>query len=187
MATISGVARDSSVQFNIYLRKADEYAEKLLRGTPNGLTLANLTCGLFSLIMAMNGHYRFSALFIIFAGLFDYFDGRLARMLHVSSDIGAQLDSLADIVSFGVAPAILAHSIKPWSFFMIIAFISFPLAGAWRLARFNVHPTHDYFIGLPIPVAGIIVALLAIFSFVSPLIMIGLALLMISPLQVPKL
>ncbi|CAF5042735.1 unnamed protein product, partial [Rotaria magnacalcarata] len=133
MATRNEVARDPSVQFNIYLRKADEYAEKLLRGTPNGLTLANLTCGLFSLIMAMNGHYRFSALLIIFAGLFDYFDGRLARMLHVSSDIGAQLDSLADIVSFGVAPAILAHSIKPC------------LAGAWRLARFNVQPTHDYF------------------------------------------
>lgn len=61
------------------------------------------------------------------------------------------------------------------------------LAGAWRLAQFNVHPTHEYFVGLPIPAAGIVVALLAIFSFVSPLIMIGLALLMISPIQVPKI
>ncbi|CAF2850666.1 unnamed protein product [Rotaria sp. Silwood2] len=187
MSSANEVAQEKNTPINIYLKQADEYAQKLLRGTPNGLTLANLTCGLFSLIMAMNGLYRFASLFIILAAVCDYFDGRVARMFRVTSDIGAQLDSLADVVSFGVAPTILAHSIKPWSFFMIIAFISFPLAGAWRLARFNVHPTHEYFIGLPIPAAGIVVALLALFSFVSPLIMIGLALLMISPLQMPKL
>jgi CDP-diacylglycerol--serine O-phosphatidyltransferase len=61
------------------------------------------------------------------------------------------------------------------------------LASAWHLARFNVRPTNEYFIGLPIQAASIVVALLALFSFVSPLIMIGLALLMISPLQIPKL
>ncbi|CAF1579362.1 unnamed protein product [Rotaria sp. Silwood1] len=187
MSNTNDVRQETNTAINIYLKKADEYAQKVIRGTPNALTLANLTCGLFSLIMAMNGLYRFGSLFIILASACDYFDGRVARMLRVSSAIGAQLDSLADVVSFGVAPAILAHSIKNWSFLMIIAFISFPLAGAWRLARFNVHPTHDYFIGLPIPAAGIVVALLALFSFVSPLIMIGLALLMISPLQIPKL
>ena len=64
---------------------------------------------------------------------------------------------------------------------------AFRLAGAWRLARFNVHPTHDHFVGLPIPAAGLVVATLAFFSFVSPLIMIALSLLMISSLSIPKL
>ncbi|CAF3570372.1 unnamed protein product [Rotaria sordida] len=187
MSRTNEVIQETNTAVNIYLKKGDQFAQKLIRGTPNGLTLANLTCGLFSLIMSMNGLHRFASLFILLAAVCDYFDGRVARMLRVSSSIGAQLDSLADVVSFGVAPAILAHSIQHWSFLMVIAFISFPLTGAWRLARFNVNPTHDYFIGLPIPAAGIVVALLALFSFVSPLIMIGLALLMISPLQIPKL
>jgi CDP-diacylglycerol--serine O-phosphatidyltransferase len=111
---------------NIYLKLVDDYSQKAIRGTPNALTLANLTCGLFSLVMAINGLHRFGALFIFLAAVCDYFDGRVARMLRVTSEIGGQLDSLADVVSFGVAPAILAHSIKSWSFLMIIAFISFP-------------------------------------------------------------
>jgi CDP-diacylglycerol--serine O-phosphatidyltransferase len=109
-----------------YIKLADDYASKLRRGAPNALTLGNLTCGLFSLIMAINGLHRFSALFIFLAAACDYFDGRVARMLGVTTAIGAQLDSLADLVSFGVAPAILAHSIKDWSFLMFIAFVSFP-------------------------------------------------------------
>ncbi|CAF0821219.1 unnamed protein product [Adineta steineri] len=186
MSMRNEISSETNTPVNIYLKLADDYLQKIIRGTPNALTLANLTCGLFSLIMSMNGLYRFSSLFIMLAAVCDFFDGRLARRLRITSDIGAQLDSLADVVSFGVAPTILAHSIKYWSFLMVIAFISFPLAGAWRLARFNAHPTHEYFIGLPITAAGICVALLALFSFVSPLIMIILALLMISPLQIPK-
>ncbi|CAF0823528.1 unnamed protein product, partial [Didymodactylos carnosus] len=112
---------------NIYLAKADEWLHKLIRGTPNGLTLSNLTCGLFSLIMSMNGFHRFGSLFILLAGVCDVFDGRLARYLKIEGPMGAQLDSLADIVSFGVAPAILAHSISQWSFLMIIAFVAYPL------------------------------------------------------------
>ena len=111
---------------NNYLKLFDDYAQKAIRGTPYALTLANLTCGLFSLVMAINGLHRFGALFIFLAAACDFFDGRVARMLRLTSEIGAQLDSLAELVSFGVAPAILAHSIKTWSFLMIIAFISFP-------------------------------------------------------------
>jgi CDP-diacylglycerol--serine O-phosphatidyltransferase len=122
----SRITQEPDTPVNIYLKLADEYAQKIIRGTPNGLTLANLTCGLFSLIMAMNGLYRFSALFILLAAVCDFFDGRVARLLRATSNIGAQLESLADLISFGVAPAILAHSIKHWSFLMVIAFISFP-------------------------------------------------------------
>ena len=120
------ITQESNVPVNIYLKLADEYAQKIIRNTPNGLTLGNLTCGLFSLIMSMNGLYRCSALLIVLAAACDFFDGRVARFLRATSHIGAQLDSLADLVSFGVAPAILAHSIKHWSFLMVIAFISFP-------------------------------------------------------------
>ncbi len=109
-----------------YIKLGDNYAHKLLRGAPNALTLANLACGLFSLIMAINGLHRVAALFIFAAAACDFFDGRVARMFGITSDIGAQLDSLADVVSFGVAPAILAHSIRNWSFLMFIAFVSFP-------------------------------------------------------------
>jgi phosphatidylserine synthase len=126
MASRNEVTRETNTPVNNYLEIADKYAQKIIRNTPNGLTLANLICGLSSLIMAMNGLYRFSSLFIILAAACDFFNGRVARMLRITSDISAQLNSLADVVSFGVAPAILAHSIKHWSFFMIIAFISFP-------------------------------------------------------------
>ena len=74
----------------------------------------------------MNGLHRFGSLCIFAAAVCDFLDGRVARMLGVTSEIGAQLDSLADVVSFGVAPAILAHSIKNWSLTMIIAFVTFP-------------------------------------------------------------
>ena len=120
------VHEESPAGVNVYLKLADQYAQKMIRGTPNALTLGNLACGLFSLIMSMNGLHRLSALLIVCAALFDFFDGRVARMLRVSSPIGAQLDSLADVVSFGVAPAILAHSITTWSFLMVVGFVSFP-------------------------------------------------------------
>jgi len=126
MSSTHEVENKSTTSVNIYLKLADDYAHKLLRGTPNALTLGNLTCGLFSLILAINGLHRFSALFIFLAAACDFFDGRVARMLGYTSDIGAQLDSLADVVSFGVAPAILAHTIRNWSFIMVIAFLSFP-------------------------------------------------------------
>ena len=127
MATpAEAVQREPATTLDGYLKIADTYVRKLRRGAPNALTLGNLTCGLFSLIMAINGLHRFSALFIFIAAVCDYLDGRVARMLGVTTEIGAQLDSLADVVSFGVAPAILAHSIREWSFLMFVAFVSFP-------------------------------------------------------------
>jgi len=121
-----GIERKTTTPMNEYMKLVDDYASKLCCGTPNALTLANLACGLFSLITAINGFHRFAALFIFLAAVCDFFDGRVARRLGITSNIGAQLDSLADVVSFGVAPAILAHSMRNWSFLMFIAFISFP-------------------------------------------------------------
>jgi CDP-diacylglycerol--serine O-phosphatidyltransferase len=157
------------------------------RSIPNSFTLGNLVCGIFSLTFSMNGYYRMAALLILLAALCDVFDGKLARMLRVDSPMGVELDSLADIVSFGVAPAILVHTMHIPSPFLTIAFISFPIAGAWRLGRFNIKPTVGYYMGVPITLAGLIIAVLALFSFASPLLMLILAILMVSPVRIPKL
>ncbi|WCK56735.1 CDP-diacylglycerol--serine O-phosphatidyltransferase [Aneurinibacillus sp. Ricciae_BoGa-3] len=159
----------------------------LLRSIPNAFTLGNLVCGIFSITFAMNGFYKIAAALIMLAAVCDVFDGKLARMLKVDSPMGVELDSLADIVSFGVAPAILSHSMLHHSPLLTIAFIAFPIAGAWRLGRFNVSPTKGYYTGVPITLAGLITAVLAFFSFASPWLMIILAILMVSPLRIPKL
>lgn len=157
------------------------------RSIPNSFTLGNLVCGIFSLTFAMNGFYKMAAFLILLAALCDVFDGKLARMLRVDSPMGVELDSLADIVSFGVAPAILAHTMNEPSFLLTLAFIAFPIAGAWRLGRFNIKPTVGYYMGIPITLAGLIMAVLALLSFSSPLLMLVLAILMVSPIRIPKL
>ncbi|ERI09777.1 putative CDP-diacylglycerol-serine O-phosphatidyltransferase [Aneurinibacillus aneurinilyticus ATCC 12856] len=135
----------------------------------------------------MNGYYKMAAFLILLAALCDVFDGKLARMLHVDSPMGVELDSLADIVSFGVAPAILVHTMHTPSPLLTLAFIAFPIAGAWRLGRFNIKPTVGYYMGVPITLAGLTLAVLALFSFSSPLLMLLLAILMVSPIRIPKL
>jgi CDP-diacylglycerol--serine O-phosphatidyltransferase len=163
------------------------------RSIPNSFTLSNLVCGIFSISFAMNEYYSMSALLIFLAALLDMLDGKLARMLKVDdNEMGIELDSLADIVSFGVAPAILVYSMLTdhshhAPILLNLAFISFPIAGAWRLGRFNVAPTRGYYLGVPITLAGLIVAALALFEIAHPLIMIVLALLMVSKIRIPKI
>jgi CDP-diacylglycerol--serine O-phosphatidyltransferase len=139
---------------------------------PNVLTLGNLACGFVSLIFSSADspeRYTAAAVLILFAGLLDGLDGQVARRLGVDSPIGKELDSLADCVAFGVAPGFLAYKAylagftlllagKPVDLGLLMAII-FPVCAAYRLARFNVHPSPHSFIGLPSPVAGIIVAL----------------------------
>ena len=105
------------------LKKVDEHVEKVVRCRPNTLRLVNLIFGLFSLILSMNGFYRCSSLAIISASLCHLLDNRI---VDVSPDAVEQVKSLVNLVSFGIAPSILSHSIKHCSFFMIVAFISFP-------------------------------------------------------------
>ncbi len=157
------------------------------RSIPNAFTLGNLVCGIFSITFAMNEFFTTAAILILLAAACDVFDGKIARMLKVDSPMGVELDSLADIVSFGVAPAILVHSMHHPSVFLTLAFVSFPIAGAWRLGRFNIKPTVGYYMGVPITLAGLLVAVLALFSFSSPVFLLILAILMVSPIRIPKL
>ncbi|MFP7299406.1 CDP-diacylglycerol--serine O-phosphatidyltransferase [Neobacillus niacini] len=159
----------------------------LVKAVPNLFTIGNLLSGVFSITFNMNGYVQMAALFIFLSALFDFFDGRLARRLKVNSEFGVELDSLADIVSLGVAPALLFYSLEPTSLLTTIAFMLFPTMGALRLAKFNVKPTRGYFMGLPITAAGLLMALMGIFLYSNAFITILLSLLMVSPIRIMKL
>lgn len=134
---------------------------------PNIFTLGNLACGVLSLMMTFQGEYRNACFFILLAGLMDRYDGRVARYLNVSSELGKELDSLADLVSFGVAPSILVFNIFNFSELGLIGYLLvliFPLSGAYRLARYNVTSFDGIFTGIPITAAGMFMALYSLLT-----------------------
>jgi CDP-diacylglycerol--serine O-phosphatidyltransferase len=160
-----------------------------MKHLPNILTLANLFCGCIAIAFILNSQPYVSsfngeeywvvgteqaywgAYFIMFAALFDVLDGLAARSLNIFSPIGKDLDSLADVVSFGVAPSMILFKMHVNMLAMCPAFIM-ACAGAVRLARFNVNtnPRKGYFSGLPIPAAGIVIASLPLINWYTPAI-----------------
>jgi CDP-diacylglycerol--serine O-phosphatidyltransferase len=135
---------------------------------PNFFTLLGLCAGLTAIRMSIEGRYEFALAAIVFAALLDGIDGRIARLLKASSRFGAELDSLADFVNFGVAPAfmIFTWGLGDLKSFGWICVLVFSLASALRLARFNVAIDEDrpkwqsnYFMGMPTPAAAIVVLL----------------------------
>jgi CDP-diacylglycerol--serine O-phosphatidyltransferase len=174
-------------------RESDRPRGKMRKGIyilPSLFTTANIAAGFYAILQTVHGsptdawHMDFAAKAIGFAVLFDGLDGRIARMTNTASDFGRELDSLADVITFGVAPALLAWM---WGFHLLptafisadlhlkiiqlgsIACFAFLIAGASRLARFNIaknpqpsnpgRPGKKYFVGMPIPAgAGVIAA-----------------------------
>jgi len=167
----------------------------ITKSLPSLFTLGNLMLGMFGIMMAFDGKVSMAAIMVIIAMLLDGLDGRVARALGVESEFGKELDSLSDVVSFGVAPAIIMYltslqglnSALAWSVTAI-----FPVFGALRLARFNVRPgIPGYFIGLPIPAAGGVLATLALFhnDVSAPFMIIAtllLSYLMVSTVKYPN-
>ena len=165
-------------------RDSDRPRGKMRKGMyilPSLFTTANIAAGFYAILQTVTAsagdfkHFDYSAEAIGFAVLFDGLDGRIARMTHTDSEFGRELDSLADVITFGVAPALLAWM---WGFRLLpvtidpemhtkivqlgtIACFGFLMAGASRLARFNIttnpqpsnpgRPGKKYFVGLPIP------------------------------------
>ena len=135
---------------------------------PSLFTVANLFCGYFAIIATMNGRYSEAAIAIATAILLDSMDGSIARLTNTTSEFGLQLDSLSDIISFGLAPSIL---VLKWGFLpnidtrlAIAAAFAFTICGAMRLARFNVQSGNlKHFVGLPIPAAGGMIASIVYF------------------------
>ena len=153
---------------------------KIKQYIPNTLTTLNLISGLISLTLTFQGKYWQASLFIFIAAVFDYLDGNAARILKAYSELGKQLDSLADMVSFGVAPGIMIFEmlwvhcsgscnalermhITPYLAMLI------PVCSALRLAKFNIDLRQEVnFIGMPTPAIGIFFASVPLVLFVQP-------------------
>ncbi|HAN55881.1 MAG TPA: CDP-diacylglycerol--serine O-phosphatidyltransferase [Betaproteobacteria bacterium] len=130
---------------------------------PNLFTTGALFAGFYAIVQAMNGRYELAAVAIFIAMVLDGLDGRVARMTHTQSAFGAEYDSLSDMVSFGVAPALVAYvwALKGMGKLGWIAAFVYCVGAALRLARFNTqHDTADrrYFQGLPSPAAAALIA-----------------------------
>jgi CDP-diacylglycerol--serine O-phosphatidyltransferase len=163
---------------------------------PNMLTIGNLFLGIIAIILAFQGpdYVDYAAITVIVGMLLDGLDGRVARMLKAQSEFGKELDSLSDVITFGVAPAFIMYvvSLQDLHTLGIIMTGLFPICGALRLARFNVSSgVPGYFIGLPITAAGGVLATLALYSevfhpYVLLLSMLFLAFLMVSNIKYPN-
>lgn len=165
-------------------------------------TSMNLVCGLLSMVMAAHDQPYHAIWLIVMAMVFDSVDGNLAKMFNTVSEFGRELDSLADMVSFGTAPAFLFAElfIQPeFSFIAFLAPATYTVCAAIRLARFNLRPPmKGYFQGLPSPSAALGVVMFALaglhngwfgyplFSGISLLFMGSLAVLMVSYIPYPK-
>jgi CDP-diacylglycerol--serine O-phosphatidyltransferase len=146
--------------------------------------------------MTFQGNFKWASLFILIAGLIDRYDGKVARYLNVSSDLGKELDSLADLVSFGVAPSILIFSLYNFMNLGAIGYmivLIFPISGAYRLARYNSTSFEGTFMGVPITAAGSFMAFFSLLTFKNasssslPIIfLIILSYLMISKFKIKK-
>lgn len=166
---------------------------------PNSFTFGNMTCGFLSIVYSAEGEFITAAWLIIIATLCDALDGVVARLTKTTNQFGVELDSLADVISFGAAPAYLIYTyqLHDYSSVGLVIAIFFLLAGGFRLARFNTQLTSfdkEYFVGLPIPSAAITVASFVLISldniafrtFFEPYILyliLAISLLMISRIK----
>ena len=157
---------------------SDKKARMLL---PNALTLINICIGLSSIKFALDAKFELSIIAIIFAAIFDTLDGRVARLLKGTSLVGKELDSLADLISFGVAPAFIMYfwSLNNLGKFGWLLTMIYVVCVALRLARFNVSSNlepswkDNYFEGVPSPAGGILILMPLIFSL-SEIIVINI-------------
>ncbi len=156
---------------------------RIIAQIPNALTILNLFFGCISIVYALEGELRMAAIMMLLAFHADIFDGMSARLLKVQSSIGKELDSLADLVSFGLAPAVVMHmmmrdtlavdhfsfqmSPKEWIFLLIPFLLT--IFSALRLAKFNVDENQtNKFIGLPTPANALMVLSLPLIAYKQP-------------------
>jgi CDP-diacylglycerol--serine O-phosphatidyltransferase len=141
---------------------------------PNLVTTANLFCGYSSITSAIHGDFQAAAWFILAAAVFDMLDGRIARLARATSAFGVQYDSLSDLISFGLAPAILLYqwALEPFGRLGLLASFLYLCCAALRLARFNVNTaivSKAFFQGVASPIAAGCVATFVIFHLATGL------------------
>jgi CDP-diacylglycerol--serine O-phosphatidyltransferase len=145
------------------------HGQRMIHPLPCLFTTASLLSGFYAIISAINGNFLNAAVAIIVAGIFDGLDGRVARLTKTTSTFGMEYDSLCDLVSFGVAPALLAYlwALEPYGRYGWLAAFLYVATTALRLARFNSlaleKSSHD-FVGLPCPAAAGMIATTVLFS-----------------------
>lgn len=155
--------------------KMQNEARKIAYFLPNIFTALNMGCGFAAMILSMRHDFYLASIYLLLGGIFDMVDGRVARLTGTQSSFGEQFDSLSDVITFGVAPALLIYNRflldlgRPG---MVIAFF-YLLCGAMRLGRFNANiGTNDpnYFQGLPIPGAAIALVSYVMISLAFPIV-----------------
>lgn len=164
----------------------------------NAITLANMGLGIAAIIVAIQGDLSGAIYLVLVAAILDRLDGLVARRLNSTSELGVQLDSLSDLISFGITPALMVYLFEfsemgpPLYHVGGIVTIFYVLCGGYRLARYNVCGTvNDCFIGLPITICGMFLVSSLLFSQrVVPIVyialMIGLGILMVSRIPIRK-
>ncbi len=159
---------------------------------PNAITSVNLATGFLALLLVIQTELFHAALLVILASGFDILDGAMARRKLIEDTFGANLDSLADLLSFGAVPAVALYldtlHVLP-SLVWLAVCLGFFLCGAWRLARFPLLKGLNYSVGLPIPVAGVLTALIAASDLpasVALMVAFILSVLMTSKLAFPR-
>jgi CDP-diacylglycerol--serine O-phosphatidyltransferase len=159
---------------------------------PNGITSLNLMLGAAAIIIALQHESGIPVCLILLCGLLDIIDGRIARKLALSSDFGRYFDSMADMVAFGVASGVVARLflLNDMGAYGTAAVVIYILCAGIRLARFNAHGNNRYFVGLPVPAAGAVIALMVaikhIPAYICLFVILLLSLLMVSNIRVPS-
>ena len=175
---------------------------KIRHSIPNILTFINLSLGIIALLFAIKDQLIQASLLVMVAALTDRFDGKVARILDCTSELGKELDSLSDLISFGVAPIIIAWKVSFFHFGILgyLLAVIFPIAGAYRLARYNVTTFNNVFSGIPITIAGAFLSIVNLYNsfsqirstysninaIVCGIIIVLLSYLMVSKIQIKK-
>lgn len=152
-------------------KRSSKKINKFRRGIyilPTCFSIASIFCGYYAIILSLKGELQIAGPLIMIAFILDGLDGRVARLTKTSSEFGTEFDSLADVISFGIAPAVMAYS---WCLHSLgrlgwLASFIFTICGAIRLARFNIQSKvvdKRYFVGLPIPASAVVIAAIIFF------------------------
>lgn len=157
---LSGIESLFKSEFRLVKRKTDFDDFKILRliKFADFFTLTNVLFGIISILFSISGRFDTAAIMLMLAVISDFFDGKVAKLMGQQNEFGKELDSLADTISFGVAPAIFGFSMIQTPL-ALIAFTVFLSCGILRLARYNIMSAKDSFTGMPITLNGIIIPL----------------------------
>ncbi|MBR9700075.1 CDP-diacylglycerol--serine O-phosphatidyltransferase [Candidatus Woesearchaeota archaeon] len=170
-------------------RNLDKFDLKKIMNLPDMITFLNLLSGLLAIYFIVQREFQMAAILLIVAVFMDFMDGKVASLLKQKTEFGKQIDSLADMSSFGIATAFFGFSYAAVDLFLGIALIFFITCGMIRLARYNIINLREGFIGMPITLNGLIIPLIFFFSLPTifyPYLFILLGALMISPFTIRR-